>query len=110
MSAAVLEQPPSPVSSEPSDDAIVRAYRIDRSFDNLDDEDLPAGKSREDMESAYDTGPAWYAEKAAHQVWPHVNAWLREVPGCDVMVQLVEVPWPVWRDEMSGEADEVQGS
>lgn len=110
MSAAVLEQPPAPVTAEPADDAVVRAYRVDRSFDNIDPEDLPAGKSAEDMESAYDIGPAWYAEKHAHQVWPHVDEWLKEVPGCDVIVQIVDVPWVVWRDEMMGESDEVRES
>ena len=106
MSAAVLEQPPAPVSAEPAPDSIVRAYRIDRDFTNVEDDELPSGKTRADVDRL-DTGPAWYAEKHAAQVWPHVDEWLREVPGCDVTVQLIEVPWEVWRDEMLGEADEV---
>jgi hypothetical protein len=110
VTAAALEQPPVPVNAEPALDSIVRAYRIDRSFDNIDPEDLPDGKTAEDMESAYDVGPAWYAEKHAHQVWPHVDEWLKEVPGCDVTVQIVDVQWVVWRDEMLGESDEVSRS
>lgn len=104
MSAAVLEQPPVP-PPVPTEDALVRAWRIDRTIDFPPDE-LPEGWTLEAIR-ALDEGPAYYAEKHADQAWAHVSRWAREVPGTVVTVSLEEITWAEWRDAMLGEADEV---
>ena len=95
MGADVIELPPPSVDT---DEPVVPVYRLDWTGDNL--------PHPQDVEFKGDT--AYYAHKHAAQVWPHVQKWLDEVPGSDVLISLDDIPLSEWLNDYLGEAEDAE--
>lgn len=99
--SAVAEMPPVEHPVEPGEDEpIVRAWRLDWSFDNLPHKEQRAVEQ-------LDTGPVYYAEREFAQACQHVKDWLTQVPGSDVVVAIEEIPLAEWVASFLGDPDEV---